>query len=92
MRQKPRFCYEATRTKSNIALKWFQDNNRKMNVDKCNLFVSGNKNKHMWGKIGDDQIWESRRVKLLGIRTDNELKFDEYISKVCKTNQRKLTE
>ena len=27
----------------------------------------------------------------LGTRTDNELKFDEYISNVWKNNQRKLT-
>ena len=47
-------------------------------------FVSGNKHEHMWAKIGDDQIWESRTVKLLGVTIDNELRFDEYISNVCK--------
>ena len=46
---------------------------------------------HMWAKIGDDQIWESRTVKLLGITIDNELKFDEYVSNVCKKAQRKFT-
>ena len=45
----------------------------------------------MWAKIGHDQIQESRTVKLLGITIDNELKFDEYISNVCKKTQRKLT-
>ena len=44
----------------------------------------------MWAKIGDDQIWESRTVKLLGVTIDNELKFDEYTSSVCKKAQRKL--
>ena len=38
----------------------------------------------MWAKIGDDQIWESRTTKPLGVTIDNELKFDEYISNVCK--------
>ena len=76
---------------SNIALKWFEDNNMKMNASKCHLFVSGNKHEHMWAKIGDEQIWESRTVKLLGVTIDNELKFDEYISNVCKKAQRKLT-
>ena len=33
----------------------------------ANVFVSGNKHEHMWAKIGDDQIWKSRIVKLLGI-------------------------
>ena len=28
---------------SNTALKWFEDNNMKMNASKCHLLVSGNK-------------------------------------------------
>ena len=63
----------------------------KMNASKFHLFISGNKHEQMWTKIGDDQIWESRTVKLLGITIDNELKHDEYISNVCKKAQRKLT-
>ena len=74
-----------------VALKRFEDNNIKMNASKCHLFVSGNKHEHIWAKIGDDQIWESRAVKLLGITIDNELKFDQYVSNVCKKAQRKLT-
>ena len=76
---------------SNIALKWFEDNNMKMNASKCHLFVSGNKYEHIWAKIGDDQIWKFVTAKLLGITIDNELKFDEYINNVCKKAQRKLT-
>ena len=34
------------------------------------------KHEHMWAKIGDNQIWGSRTVKLLGITIDKELKFD----------------
>ena len=45
----------------------------------------------MWAKIGDDKIWESKTVKLLGITIDNELKFDEHISNVYMKAQRKLT-
>ena len=85
------FVMQQLEQQSNIALKWFEDNNMKMNSGKCHLFVSGNKHENMWAKIGDDQIWESRTVKLLGITIDNELKFDEYISNVCKKAQRKLT-
>ena len=85
------FVMQQIEQQSNIALKWFEDNNMKMNSGKCYLFVSGNKHENMWAKIGDDQIWESRTVKLLGITIDNELKFDEYISNVCKKAQRKLT-
>ena len=85
------FVMEQLEQHSNIALKWFEDNNMKMNAGKCHLFVSGNKREQMWAKIGDDQIWESRTVKFLGVTIDNELKFDEYISNVCKKAQRKLT-
>ena len=75
----------------NVALKWFEDNNMKMKAGKCQLFISGNKHEHIWAKIGDDQVRESRTVKLLGITIDHELKFDEYINNVCKKAQRKLT-
>ena len=57
----------------NVALKWFEDNNMKMKAGKYHLFISGNKHEHMWAKIGDDQVWESRTVKLLGITIDHEL-------------------
>ena len=63
----------------------------KMNASKCRLFVSGNEHEHMQAKIGDYQIWESRTVEHSGITIDNWLKFDEYISNVCKKSQRKLT-
>ena len=85
------FVMQQLEQQSNIVLKWFEDNTMKMNASKCHLFVSGNKHEHMWTKIDDDQIWKSRTVKLLGITIDNELKFDEYISNVCKKTQRKLT-
>ena len=62
----------------------------KMNFVKCHLFISSNRYKQMWAKIGDDKIWESRTVKLLGITIDNELKFDEHISNVYMKAQRKL--
>ena len=63
----------------------------KENAGKCHLFVSRNKHEHIWAKIGDDQISESRKVMLLGITIDNELILDEYRSNVCKKAQRKLT-
>ena len=43
----------------------------KMNSGKYHLLVLGNKYEQMWAKIGDDKIWESRTVKLLGITIDN---------------------
>ena len=47
-----------------------------MSSDKCHLFISGNKFEHLWAKIGSYRIWKSRKVKLLDVTLDNELKFD----------------
>ena len=52
---------------SDIAIKWFEDDYMKINSDKCHLFISGHKFKHLCSKIGDDTIWETGTVKLLGI-------------------------
>ena len=38
----------------------------------------------MQARIADDQIWESRTLTVYGITIDNEVKFDEYMSNVCK--------
>lgn len=37
------FVLESFEHRSNIALKWFEDRNMKMNSGKCHVFVSGNK-------------------------------------------------
>ena len=42
-----------------------------MSSGKCHLFVSGNKHEQIRSKIGDDKIWETKAVRLLGIRIDN---------------------
>ena len=55
------------------------------------LFISDNKLEQMWVRIRDNMIWENRTVKLLGIKIDNELKFDEYLTNICIIENRKLT-
>ena len=57
---------------SAIAICCFERNYMKLNTDKCHLLVSGNKNEHMWVKVGNDKIWESNTVKLLGVTIDNQ--------------------
>ena len=76
---------------STIAICWFESNYMKLNTDKCHLLVSGNKNEHMWAKVGNDKIWESNTVKLLGITIDNQLKFNEHVLNICKKASRKLS-
>ena len=45
---------------SNIDIKWFENNYMKMNSDKCHLFISGHKFEHLWAKISNDKIWETK--------------------------------
>ena len=42
-------------------------------------------------KIGEDKIWESNNVKLLGVNIDKELKSDEHILTKCLKAYRKLS-
>ena len=84
------FVFAKLEENSNIAIKWFENNYMKMNSDKCHLFVSGHKYEHLWAKIGNDKIWETRTVKLLDITIGNELKFDEHFSNVCLKANMKL--
>ena len=64
------FVLEQLEQQSSIALKWFENNYKKTNSGKYHLFLSGNKCKHLWAKIGDNTIWKSRTTKLLDITTD----------------------
>ena len=57
----------------------------KTNLEKCHLLVPSNECEHMWSKIGDDTVLESRTVMLLSITIDNELKLEEHIYNVCMT-------
>ena len=76
---------------SALAVCWFESNYMKLNTDKCHLIISGNKHESFWADIGNDRIWESNYVKLLGINIDRSLKFDFHMLKVCSKANRKLT-
>ena len=62
-----------------------------MNLDKCQLFISGNKFELLWIEIGNNKIWENRTVILLGITIDDKIKFDEYLINVCLKTNRKIS-
>ena len=65
----------------------------KLNIDKCCLIVWGYKheNEQVWAQTGEDKIFQSIDVKLLGVTIDKELKFDKHFSKICSKASRKLT-
>ena len=51
----------------------------KLNVGKCHLFISGNKNEYMWARLDQDIVWESNDVKLLGVTKDKKLRLDKHV-------------
>ena len=69
---------------------WFKNNHIKLNADKCQLFISGNKYEHCWVNTGVSKLWESINVKLLGVNIDNHLKFDKHLSGICSKASQKL--
>ena len=68
--------------------KWFDDNLMKSNPDTCHLLLSTNDNVAI--RIGDFQIENTKRKKLLGIQFDNKLSFDYHLLEICKKASRKL--
>ena len=39
-----------------LATEWFQNNNMKLDQDKCHLLVGGYKHENVWAQIGDEII------------------------------------
>ena len=60
-----------------LVIAWFQNNSMKLNTDKCDLFVAGDKFEHAWVRVGPDKIRQDHSIKLRGVSIDNELKFDK---------------
>ena len=73
-----------------LAIEWFETNNMKLNKDKCHLLVSVHKYENGWVKMGDGQIWESAKQKLLEIEIGRNLNFDDHVISLCKKAGRKL--
>ena len=55
----------------------------KLNSDNCHLIVSGHHYEEMFINIGNNRIWESKNVELLGVTIDKDLKFDKHVNKIC---------
>ena len=59
-----------------------------INSDKCHLLVSTNNTVKI--KIGYFDITNSKSEKLLGVKFDHKLPFDDHISELCKKTSRKI--
>ena len=62
-----------------------------LNQYKCHFLFSGHKYETWFVNVGETQISKSKQQKLLGILTDCDLKFDEYVLSQCKKAGKKLT-
>ena len=76
---------------SMLAIRWFENNYKKLSTDKCRLIVSGYKHEQVWTNIGKNLIWESNDINLLGVSTDRNLKFDKHVLKICSKSKQKLS-
>ena len=63
----------------------------KLNEEKCELLVCGDRFEQLWIKVGENKTWKKSLVKLLGVTIDNELKCDKYVAKFCAKANRKLS-
>ena len=66
------------------AIIWFENNYMKLNEKKCHFLISGNKNEHLWAKVGYSIVRESPQEKLLGITMDKKLNFNSHLNELCK--------
>ena len=70
-------------------VKWFKNNYLQMNPDKCKLLI-GNREKDFSLIIDNEVIECSKSIKLLGVKIDNKLHFDEHVSSLCKKVSTKI--
>ena len=68
--------------------KWFANNQMKANQDKCHLIVSKNENISMY--ISAFEIKNTNCEKLLGIKVDSRLNFNEHLDDIIKKASRKI--
>ena len=67
---------------------WFKNNRLKSNADKFHVLISTNKPVSV--NIGNYTIENSRCEKLLGVKIDANLNFNDHISDLCKKASRKI--
>ena len=73
---------------STMFFKWFSDNQMKANISKCHLLV--NKNDEVVINLGETEIKNSEYEKLLGIKVDTKLNFNEHLNDIISKASRKV--
>ena len=70
-------------------LKRFKDDRMKTNPDKYHLLLNNDK-KSFQIQIGNETVTNIKYEKLLGVKIDHELNFNEHVSSLCKKDSQKL--
>ena len=73
---------------TNNLFEWFKNNHMKANADKCHLLVT--RDTDVTAKIGELDVKDSKEVKLLGVKIDGKLSFENHVSSLCKKASQKL--
>ena len=73
---------------TNNLLEWFKNNHMKANADKCHLLVT--RDTDVIAKIGEFDVKNSREEKLLGVKIDSKLSFENHVSSLCKKARQNL--
>ena len=48
-----------------LAIEWFENNNIKLNQDKCHLIFSGHKYENVFASVGQSVIWETENQETI---------------------------
>ena len=66
---------------STTLFQWFNSNLFKSNSDKCHVLISSNEKVIV--QVGEYEIEISKCEKLLGVKLEWKLNFDDHLSDVC---------
>ena len=68
--------------------RWFENNLLKNNADKCHFLVSTSQEVSL--NVNNFKIKNSDCEKLLGVKFDSKLRFDQHVTDLCRTAGRKI--
>ena len=79
---------ESLERASVLLFRWFENNLSKYNVDKCRFLVSTSQEVSV--NVNNFKIKNSDCEKLLDVKFDSKLKFDQHITNLCRRASRKI--
>ena len=71
-----------------VTLTWFKNNHMKVNADNCHLLLTRDTN--VTAKTGKFDVKNSRKEKILGMKIETKLSFENHVSSLWKKANQKL--